>query len=101
MLWLAFNVGGTNDEELVHPGLEGDHSGKYCNGSSIQFGPETECCGLLSLPFQPPHLAGIISRILVFSVFFICFSLSSSQASPKRGTMSFSLLTKLNLPALS
>jgi hypothetical protein len=51
VLWLAFNVGGTNDEELVHPGLEGDHSGKYCNGSSIQFGPETECCGQLSLLF--------------------------------------------------
>jgi len=29
--------------------MEGEHGGRYCNESSTQFGPETECCGLLSM----------------------------------------------------
>ena len=32
-----------------HLGLEGEHSGRYTNESSTQFGPETECCGWLSM----------------------------------------------------
>jgi len=32
-----------------HLGLEGEHGGRYCNESSTQFGPETECCDLLSM----------------------------------------------------
>ena len=50
---------------------------------------------------QVSHFAGTISRIFVFSVFFICFSLSSSQPSLKNGIMSLSLLAKLNFPTLS
>ncbi len=34
-----------------HLGLEGEHGGRYCNESSIQFGPETKCCGQLSQLF--------------------------------------------------
>jgi len=29
--------------------LEGEHCGRYTNESSIQFGPEIECWGLLSM----------------------------------------------------
>jgi len=34
-----------------HLGPESEHGGRYCNESSIQFGPETKCCGQLSLLF--------------------------------------------------
>ena len=40
-----------------HLGLEGEHGGRYCNESSTQLGPETECCGQLSILVKQPIIS--------------------------------------------